>query len=259
MSKIKLIACDLDGTLRPSDRADIPDYNREAVERAKRAGILFCPATGRSFASCRGLVGDMADSAWCITENGGTIYAPGEKIAATREFDAVMGEEIFHHILSRPENEIMITGGGISFVRRSAVEFERYLREEIFEKTGFADSYGELPVSPVKISAFCPDSSVMYGILSPGWTERCNVTIAGDWWVDFTIADKGTGVEDLCRHLGILPENVMAIGDNFNDIPMLNYAGHPVIMESATAELREQYHVSCATVAQAIDMAISGC
>lgn len=251
--EIKLIACDLDGTLRPSECTEIPEYNVKAVNRAKSAGLLFCPATGRTRHSCLGLLGELMNGSYCIAENGGTVYSPEAAAVITHEFDPDTAEEICRHILSVRENELMMTGEDTVFVRASAVEFERMLREEIYEKTGFAESASQLSVPLVKISAFCPDSSVMYPILSPGWKKRCNVTIAGDLWVDFTVADKGTGVADLCAYLGISPENVMAIGDNYNDIPMLDIAGCPVIMDSAPEELKKRYPYCFRTVAQAID------
>ena len=256
-NKIKLIACDLDGTLRPSECSEIPDYNIAAVNRAKEAGILFCPATGRTRHSCVGLLGELMRDSYCITENGGTVYSPEGRAIATREFDPVTAEEICRHILSVRENEIMMTGDDTAFIRSSAVEFGRFLRDEIFEKTGTAESSSQISVPLVKISAFCPDSSVMYEVLSPGWTERCNVTIAGDLWVDFTVADKGTGITDLCACLGISPDSVMAIGDNYNDIPMLEAAGYPVIMDSSPEDLKKRYPHSFATVAEAIDALLS--
>ncbi|MBK9768500.1 MAG: HAD hydrolase family protein [Chloracidobacterium sp.] len=63
--------------------------------------------------------------------------------------------------------------------------------------------------------------------------------------LDFTLLDilppdasKGHGVSRLAEIHGFLPENIMAIGDNFNDLHMLNYAGTPVVMGNADPKLR---------------------
>jgi len=65
--------------------------------------------------------------------------------------------------------------------------------------------------------------------------------------LDFTLIDilppgatKGTGVERLAALNGLTAENVMVIGDNFNDLDMLEYAGTPVVMGNATADLLER-------------------
>ncbi len=51
--------------------------------------------------------------------------------------------------------------------------------------------------------------------------------------------DKGTGVKMLADYLGIAQENVMALGDQGNDIAMVNYAGVGVAMGNAIPELKE--------------------
>ena len=51
--------------------------------------------------------------------------------------------------------------------------------------------------------------------------------------------DKGTGLERLCNYLKIAPENVMALGDQANDAPMLEYAGIGVAMGNAGENVKE--------------------
>jgi hydroxymethylpyrimidine pyrophosphatase-like HAD family hydrolase len=62
--------------------------------------------------------------------------------------------------------------------------------------------------------------------------------------LDFTLIDilpsdasKGTGVEKLAALNGLTAENVMVIGDNFNDLEMLEFAGTPVVMGNASPDL----------------------
>ena len=52
---------------------------------------------------------------------------------------------------------------------------------------------------------------------------------------------KGVGVRSLCDVLGIDPADVMAFGDNYNDVAMLDLVGQPYIMQTAAAELRARY------------------
>lgn len=65
--------------------------------------------------------------------------------------------------------------------------------------------------------------------------------MAGPKWIDTTVANKGIGVQSICRVLGIDPADVMAFGDNYNDVAMLDLVGHPYIMSTAAAELRRRY------------------
>jgi hypothetical protein len=72
---------------------------------------------------------------------------------------------------------------------------------------------------------------------------------------------KGHALERWCNHRGIDRAEVMAIGDNYNDIEMLTFAGHPVIMQNASEELKQNgwtvtLHCDEHGVAAAIDQAM---
>ena len=74
----------------------------------------------------------------------------------------------------------------------------------------------------------------------PRWKEA-NCAVAGPYWIDTTFANKGIGVQCVCRTLGIDPAQVMAFGDNYNDETMLDVVGVPYIMDNAAAPLRAKY------------------
>ena len=66
--------------------------------------------------------------------------------------------------------------------------------------------------------------------------------------LDFTLADKGTGLRQLCAALQIPLRDVAAFGDNYNDVPMLELAGTAYLMEGAAAELKARFPRHCAQV-----------
>ena len=74
----------------------------------------------------------------------------------------------------------------------------------------------------------------------PRW-KTANCAVAGPYWIDTTFANKGIGVRSICRTLGIDPADVMAFGDNYNDVSMLDIVGTPYIMDGSAAPLREKY------------------
>ena len=79
----------------------------------------------------------------------------------------------------------------------------------------------------------------------------CFLAVAGEAWLDFTLADKGTGMEQLCRRLNISLDQVAAFGDNFNDVPMLSLVGRPYIMDTAHPQLKERFP-TCSSVEEAL-------
>lgn len=80
----------------------------------------------------------------------------------------------------------------------------------------------------------------------PRWKEA-NCAVAGPYWIDTTFANKGIGVRSICKTLDIDLADVMAFGDNYNDVSMLDIVGMPYIMDGAAAPLREKYpnHTPC--------------
>ena len=107
----------------------------------------------------------------------------------------------------------------------------------------------DMPEDIVKVSAYCPQGAVeVQPVLGPKWEDEFHHAIAGEAWLDFNLANKGTGLEQLCQALDVKPEEVMAFGDNFNDLPMLEAAGCPYIMDNAAPELREKFPNHCRRV-----------
>ena len=92
----------------------------------------------------------------------------------------------------------------------------------------------------------------MAPVLSPGW-EDFHPAVAGEKWLDFTLADKGTGLKSLCAALGVDLSEVMAFGDNDNDLPMLSLAGRPYVMEQASPLLTTRFSRRCASVESVLE------
>ena len=88
----------------------------------------------------------------------------------------------------------------------------------------------------------------MEPLLAPKWGKEFHCAVAGEKWLDFTLADKGTGLQNLCAALHIAPGEAAAFGDNFNDLPMLRLAGFPYIMDNAAPALRAQFSRHCRRV-----------
>ena len=86
-----------------------------------------------------------------------------------------------------------------------------------------------------------PDDKLSGKDIDVSWGDKYHVAIAGAHWVDITLADKGTGVTALCRHLGIGLESVAAFGDNYNDIPILDLVGYPYMKSTSPEDLLNRY------------------
>lgn len=253
---IRLVASDIDGTLLPYGESAIPAEIFEEIGRLEQKGILFCPASGRQYTSLRKLFAPVADRVPFLCENGAVVYGPGSpgpvlgKTAMDRETALALAREIHAH----PGLEALISGANTSYLCPKGADIAPLVRDFVGNNTVLLARPEEMPEDIVKVSAYCPDgnpAAVLAG-LDPRWGQAFQAAVAGEVWLDFTLADKGRGLTQLCAALGIGLDEVMAFGDNFNDVPMLSIAGRPYLMENAAPALKARFPVRCGRVADVL-------
>lgn len=251
MNDIKLIACDIDGTLLQPGQTAIAPAVFTQVLRLREKGIIFCPASGRQYDSLRRLFAPVADSVSYICENGAVIFGagdPGPVLSKTViRHDRAMA--LCHQILAHPDCEVLISGENTSYLIPHQLEYVRHIREDVGNNVAVVDAPEDVPEDIIKISMYCPGGVGDHlQTLKNDWSGELSVALGGKLWIDLTLADKGTGIRELCQVMNIPLAHVMAIGDNYNDLPILSIVGHPVIMENAASELKAQFAEKCLRV-----------
>ena len=248
---IRLIVSDVDGTLLPDSAREIPSLLFSEISRLMKKGILFCPASGRQYHSLRRLFAPLADEIPYVCENGAVIFGPGcpgpilEKSIMDRS--AVL--ELSHEILNTPELEIVLSGTNTSYLCPKQANMISYIRDQLGNRVEVLPSPEAIPEDIVKVSAYCPVGAVtVEQQLTAPWIGRFHAAISGDNWLDFTNASKGSGLRTLCTMWGITRDEVMAFGDNYNDVSMLEWAGSPYLMDSAHSELKARFSNRCSRV-----------
>jgi len=268
---IKLLALDLDGTTLNSV-GQVPDANREAIRAAEEAGVLVTIATGRRFRDAQPVGIDLGLNAPLITHNGGLLkYADSE-------------ETVHCSILNTDTSlEVVRVGkefGGDALVSidpngRGTLLYDRISEDNIALKKYLrwsaglhGDEIGRSGVEHVfRLEDILHGHQIVHISFSGGCTSmlelektlndefKGKVTILATIYptLDFTLLDilppdasKGHGVSRLAELNGLTAANVMCIGDNFNDLEMLEYAGTPVVMGNAAQALldRPDFHTT---------------
>jgi Cof subfamily protein (haloacid dehalogenase superfamily) len=254
---VRLVAIDMDGTLLPDFSTVVSRRNRLALRAAQEAGIVVAIATGRRQAFTAPLlenVGLRADTP-LITSNGAVTRSfSGERIdfqhlnpAIARELCGVLrgtGMVVFTLDKStKPDlvvEDIAVARGRLAkwveANRGSIAEvrpIESALGDEVEIIQGMAAGTVKEMIHAEELLRACP------------LAERFECVRTAYPGNDLSILDllpkgvsKRFALERLAVRLGIAREEVMAIGDNWNDESMLNWAGHPVLMGNATDELR---------------------
>ena len=242
----RLIACDIDGTLLLNGAVEIPGEIFRQIDRLEGKGILFCPASGRQYSSLRKLFAPVADRVPCLCENGAVIYGPGSPgpVLGKTVMDRALAEELCREIIALSGVEVLISGANTSYLCPKGADFEAHIRWFTGNNICRVPAPEEVPEEMVKVSAYCPGAlEEVQEALCPKWEQHFHAAVAGAAWLDFTLADKGSGLARLCEILEISPGQVMAFGDNFNDVPMLSLAGRPYIMDTAHPQLKQRFSV----------------
>jgi hydroxymethylpyrimidine pyrophosphatase-like HAD family hydrolase len=278
---IRLIALDMDGTLLNS-RGDVSEANRLALVRARECGARVALVTGRRFRDARPLALELGLDVPVISHNGALT-----KHALTLENVAVslLPIEAAHEVLSigreRGTGALVSDdphGTGLllyDYLSDSNPALARYIawsrRIHGDEGEGDVRRVSSLPDyldhAPVHISF----SGTVVGMralseeLTRGMAARVKILSTIYPRQDFTLLDvlhpevsKGAGVAAVAAEYGFTHEEVMAVGDNFNDLEMLHYAGTPVIMGNADERLRdiEGFHPTATNDEDGVALAI---
>ena len=268
---IQLIGIDLDGTLLDS-AGRFPPANRAAIEAAIEAGVHVALVTGRSYPFARPVAEGLPESLTLIVSNGAVERGMDGKTRARRLLDknvarTVLGSNAGHRASTALVFDRDVHGQIVfetmdwshpgrkgywarnkSFIARS-VPLEDALVEDPIQVM-FNGGYEAMRVLADEIREQGHDVSVSL-------TEYVHRDFS---LVDITnpTATKGHALASRAAALGLGPEAVMAIGDNFNDLEMLEYAGTAVVMGNAVEPLKTRgFHQTGeqdeAGVAQAIE------
>jgi hypothetical protein len=284
---IRLIALDLDGTVLDS-HGRIPDANRAAIARAIGAGVEVAIATGRRFEFARAIVERLPSPLTLILSNGAIVKRQGEQDGAT----------LMRRLLPRGAARAALAGGAahrasaaLIFDRpgEGQVVFEAIdwndARHRLFyeanrpfvsEQSPLEDALTEDPVQ-LMFTGRCSAMRDLFGGLRRA-TEDPSAATAAAYSValteyerrDFSLVDvmqagcsKGSTLSAWTARQGLSPSEVMAVGDNLNDLEMLEFAGTAVLMGNAIPELKARGWRTTATndddgVARAIETLVLG-
>ena len=252
---IRLVASDIDGTLLRNGAKSIDPVLFDQIRRLRERGIRFCPASGRQYSSLRRLFAPVADELSYLCENGAVVWGAGSPGAVLSKtvMERSRALALCGTILAQPRCEVLISGANTSYLCPKQGDIVDHMRDFVGNNVTILKTPEEVPEDMVKVSAYCRDgAAAMVPILSPGW-EDFHPAVAGEKWLDFTLADKGIGLRSLCAALGVDLSEVMAFGDNDNDLPMLELAGRPYIMEQASPMLTARFSQRCSSVESVLE------
>jgi Cof subfamily protein (haloacid dehalogenase superfamily) len=248
---IRLLAIDIDGTLL-NPQFEIGAADLATLRRAHALGVEVVLVTGRRHTFALPIAHMLGFDLWIISSNG----------AITRS----LGGETFHRDLLPARTALELCSAMREFRGNTVVTFDKETKgalvlEHMGELTSSIQRWLEknmqfidfvIPIEKAIVSdpvqaMFCGPIPRMHEALKLLSSSGLQITVLRTEYParNLSIVDvlnqgcsKGHALERWANHRGIPRDQVMAIGDNYNDIEMLAFAGHPVIMGNASDELR---------------------
>lgn len=257
---IKLVATDLDGTFLRNDKS-VSDENMEALHWLGERGILRVIATGRNLKKTREVITDEVPFDYIVFSSGAGVFdRKSQKLIFHQNLDRRVVQELsdyligldlnFHLFKPVPENHKC-------WYHRGSVpctEFENYFK---FHRDS---SEPLIPGEPINSEAcqflvVFPNDPVRFHDFKAELENRFDdVKIVrtsspletGYIWMEIFqhSVSKGNGVKFVCDSLHIEHEYTLGIGNDFNDLDLLEFTGHSYIAANGPDELKSRFRVA---------------
>ena len=251
MKNIKLVASDLDGTLLNKNKEITPRLFA-ALKKLDELGIYFVPSTGRPFGTVPQAIKELPFLKYVITSNGATIY------------DAVEQKNIIENYLT-PEavDAVIEIARELPVITEYFIEGKAYIAKKVYDdlspfnlteshvtyiknsRTPVEDFWNEMKRNNTVLENINLEFADME-LRKETWNRLkalglASVTAATTKNIEITslYATKAKALEKLCEVLGFTRENVVAMGDGDNDMPMIQFAGIGVAMANGEKHIKQ--------------------
>lgn len=250
MKQIKLVASDLDGTLL-NKKKEITPRLYDALKQLDELGIYFVPSTGRPFGTVPKAIKELPFLKYVITSNGATIYDVEHKNNIIENF---LTAEAVDAVISIARELPVITEffiDGKAYIAKDIYEnlapfhlTESHTEYLLNSRTPLVDFWAEMK----RNDSVLENINLVFAdmdLRAKTWdrlkaTGLASVTAATTKNIEITslFATKAKALEKLCETLGLKRENVLALGDGDNDMPMIEFAGIGVAMANGEEHIK---------------------
>lgn len=245
--KYKMIVLDLDGTLT-NNKKEITPRTKEALMKAQAKGVKIVLASGRPTYGIMPLAEELE-----LKKNGGFILAfNGGKIIDCSDCRTIFEQKLdetlvplLYHVAKEAGMQILTyQGEGIAATDKN----DKYVQEEARINKMPVEEYDDFLqqlVYPVNKCLIVGDPDPLHQLeikLKKELEGRMDVYRSADYFLECVPLgiDKARSLDRLITTLGITKEEVIACGDGYNDLSMINFSGLGVAMSNAADDIKAQ-------------------
>lgn len=257
---ILAVASDFDGTIIKEGMTEPPARFYDMVEKLLSNNIPFIAASGRQYGNLRRLLGPHADKVSYISENGCLVVHNGNVIHKSI-FDRTLAMELIADMQKHQDGEIMVSGENTSYLVTDNTKYIDMLKNRVKHNVTLLECFEDIPEDILKISIYwetgIPTEPEKW--FHDKYDSLLKVVNGGNGWLDFNALDSGKGeaLQVLANYMNIPIVNIVAFGDNENDLTMLKKAGIGYAVASSKPHIRQQADYVCEYVEDIILDAIT--
>ncbi|MBM7643638.1 Cof-type HAD-IIB family hydrolase [Streptococcus loxodontisalivarius] len=247
MTDIKILALDLDGTLFNGKKV-VTDENKAALKAAREAGVKVVITTGRPLPAIGNLLEELdliSEEDYSITFNGGLVQRNTGQILDKSEMTRQNLADIYA-VMEPLGLPIDILSDGIVYSLASQGNHSLYHTANPMLTFVEVDHFDDIPTDIVYNKVVI--------VTDAAFLDQQIEKLPADLYDQFEVfksrdiileimpqgVHKAVGLDLLTKHLGLSAANVMAMGDEANDLSMLEWAGLGVAMANGTAEVKSK-------------------
>ncbi len=229
----KLIAADLDGTLLRSD-GTVSEFTKETIRKCMEAGVGFTFATGRMYRSALPIAQQLQLELPLITYqgallkrlNGDVMHALHLPQEIAGELEEILRKSGMHYNIYSDETLYFSTFG------KQVMDYARHIG---VEPLAAPNGLGNIQVTQYGVFDEPEAVAEMRALVEEKFGDQVHTVVSGERFLEIAhpMAQKSYGLAQLAEHLGIAQQEIVAVGDNNNDLDMLRYAGLGVAVDNA--------------------------
>lgn len=238
----KIFATDMDGTFLREDHGFDKERFRRLIDQFRDRDYLFVAASGRSIQSLKRVFEDFVDEIGFVAENGSIVEYRGQTIFMDDPIPPEVYLPIIEEIDAGPygsSRSMILSGREQFYLLKNADSQFLEAMTNYYSHFHLVDSFKEVQEDIIKLNAkFSPEEMDDARQWINDTFDGVTAMTTGFDNIDIIPpgSNKSVGLNQLCIHLGLTGQDVVAFGDNQNDLDMMAFAGRAV----ATANAREE-------------------
>lgn len=264
IARPRLVVCDLDGTLVDSNK-ELSLATIAAVKRLRDSGISFAVISARPRSGVMPIVEALGLQGQQAAFNGGTIFCGDGRVVERHTVDEDVVRGVFGIARETPAEPWVFADDRWHARSGTGLHADRERKssnQEPVVTSDFVALYGDVD----KLTFVSDDEPLLKGLHAAAvekFGDRATIVQSQTYYLDVTplAGNKGDGIRALAKSRGVALDQVVAMGDQANDLPMLKQAGFGIAMGNAPDAVKSQADAVTASndddgVAQAIDTMI---